>query len=183
MIVAGNTQKHANRLMYRLQQLFKLIHNHIVEERAEYLKLDNGTEYFAFPSNPSSYRGIEKVKAIFVDEGAHFDFVDDYIVYDALEPITLASKPDLFIISTPNGKRGFFYELYVQAVAGNNKFKPRFWNYEKAMGWLYSQADIDEKKRDLTIDFEQEYNGQFTTTRHSIFGEIFKTEEYEAVEF
>jgi hypothetical protein len=180
MIVAGNTQKHANRLMRRLKELFTKIPTELETEKEEYLKLRNGTEYYAFPSNPASYRGIEKVKAIFLDEAAHYDFVDDHIVYNALEPITLAGKPDLFMVSTPNGRRGFFYALYVDAVAGKNNFRHIEWNYEKALGWLYTEEDIEKKRNDPTIHFDQEYNCKFTSTVNSIFGELKEDPDLEA---
>ena len=109
MIIAGTREKTTKKVMSRLRQLFKPILGTLEGNSNDLLiKLKNGSEIEGLPSNSEAIRGDTKIKAIFVDEAAHFGLVDDSVVLDALEPIVMTNKSDLFLVSTPRGQRGFF---------------------------------------------------------------------------
>lgn len=70
-------------------------------------------------SNPDSARGIESVVDCFFDE---FAFVEDAkFIYDAVAPAQqmLGEKARVFIVSTPNRKTNFYWDL----LSGNNNEK------------------------------------------------------------
>lgn len=176
LIIAGTREKTAAKIMQRFKQLFYNIPWTVEDSRnVLHIKLVNGTEIEALPSNSEAIRGDTKIKAIFVDEAAHFRLQDDSVVIDALEPVVFTNKSDLFLVSTPNGRRGFFYSI----SESQNEFHKIRWDYTCAIGYIYSKDDIKKELQRNDIDTEQEYMCQFTTTRSAIFGDNFAEENYE----
>ena len=133
------------------------------------------------PSNSEAIRGYTKIRAIIVDEAAHFGLVDDRVVWDAIEPIVMTNKSDLFLVSTPRGQRGFFYDISIS----ENDYKKLHYDFNNAIGWIYTREEMEEELKRTDIDVDQEYRCQFTSARNSIFGVITddSTEEYEAEEY
>ena len=70
------------------------------------VELANGSRIIGVAANEDSIRGFSAVTLIIIDEAAR---VSDE-VYFALLPMLAVSRGSLWILSTPKGKRGFFYE-------------------------------------------------------------------------
>tara|TARA_R110002020_G_scaffold149756_2_gene326186 strand:- start:3414 stop:4313 length:900 start_codon:yes stop_codon:yes gene_type:complete len=182
MIIAGTREKTTKKVMGRLKQMFGNIHNVIESDHNDLLiRLANGTEIEGLPSNSEAIRGDTKIKAILIDEAAHFGLVDDSVVLDAVEPIVMTNKSDLFLVSTPRSQRGFFYEIH----KGENDFKKLQYDFTNAIGWIYSKEEMDKELTRTDIDVDQEYRCQFTSGRNSIFGVISdeSTEDFEVEEY
>jgi len=168
MLIAGTREKTAAKIMRRFKKLFKNIRSEVAEDtNAFVLRLKNGSEIEALPSNSDSIRGDTRIKAIFVDEAAHFGMIDDSVVMDAIEPIVFTNRSDLYLVSTPRGKRGFFYDI---ATEKNEYFKVQ-WDYTKAIGWIYSEEEIDKELQRTDVDVLQEYQCQFTSGAGTIISE------------
>ena len=178
MIVAGTREKTTKKIMQRFAELFHNIPDAIIQSKTDlYIKLANGTEIEGFPSNSDAIRGDTKIAAIFIDEAAHFKLIDDSVVMNAIKPIVDTNKSDLYMISTPNGMRGFFYEIDKEA----NDYMKLKYNIHQAIGFIYTKADAERMLKDKTLDGEQEYLNQYTTTERSIFHLSDNSdEEYEA---
>ena len=71
--------------------------------------LPNGSRIVALPGSEGTIRGFSRVDLILIDEASRVP--DD--LYQALRPMLLVGGGDLWIMSTPLGKRGFFYESWV----------------------------------------------------------------------
>ena len=168
MLVAGNRMQHAHRLMRRFQKLFVNINEFVSDKTADRMLLTNGTEIMAMPSNDTALRGPEKVKCIFLDEAAHFNIINDEDVYNALEPNLSNTNGDFIVVSTPNGKRGMFYDLWID---NENRFYKLPLPYTVSLGLLLDEKMIERKKQDRTIDFEQEYMCQFTSAKGAFITE------------
>ena len=182
MIIAGTREKTTKKVMGRLKQLFKPIMGTLEGNSNDLLiKLKNGSEIEGLPSNSEAIRGDTKIKAIFVEEAAHFGLVDDSVVLDAIEPIVMTNKSDLFLVSTPRGQRGFFYDINIS----ENDYKKLHYDFNNAIGWIYTKEEMDEELKRTDIDVDQEYRCQFTSARNSIFGVINdeSVDEYEAEEY
>ncbi len=180
MIIAGTREDTAAKIMARFKQLFKNISWTVVEDTHKLiLRLANGTVVEALPSNSDAIRGDTKIRAVFVDEAAHFKLKDDSVVMDAIRPIIFTNKSDLFLVSTPNGRRGFFYDISRE----ENEYLKLYFDYKMAINWIYTQEDIDRELQRKEIDVEQEYMCQFTTTRHSYFGDHFTYGDHEAEDY
>jgi hypothetical protein len=70
------------------------------------VELANGSRIIGVAANEDTIRGFSAVTLIIIDEAAR---VSDE-VYFAMLPMLAVSRGSIWILSTPKGKRGFFYE-------------------------------------------------------------------------
>jgi hypothetical protein len=70
------------------------------------LLLPNGSRIVGLPGTEGTVRGFSSVSLMVIDEAARVP--DD--VYKALRPMLAVKNGDLWLLSTPAGKQGFFYE-------------------------------------------------------------------------
>lgn len=76
-----------------------------VAENQVTLHLENGSRIVVIPDKEGNVRGFSGVDLIVIDEAA---WVMDS-TYQAIRPMLAVSQGRLLLLSTPNGKRGFFY--------------------------------------------------------------------------
>ncbi len=74
------------------------------------LELPNGSRIVGLPGSEETVRGFSAVTLLLVDEAAR---VSDEL-YLAVRPMLAVSAGTLWLMSTPNGKRGFFYETWTK---------------------------------------------------------------------
>jgi hypothetical protein len=78
----------------------------VAEESALRVELKNGSRIVALPGTEETVRGFSGVRLLVVDEAAR---VDDPLYY-AIRPMLAVSGGRMVCLTTPFGKRGFFYE-------------------------------------------------------------------------
>ncbi len=79
-----------------------------VEDSKLFLKFANGSRIISLPGREGTVRGYSGASLIIVDEASR---VEDSL-YLSIRPMLSVSLGDLMLISTPQGKRGFFYEIW-----------------------------------------------------------------------
>jgi hypothetical protein len=86
-----------------------------VRERqtAEELQLENHSRIVCLPCKEETIRGYSHVSLLVIDEAARVP--DD--LYRAVRPMLAVSNGRLICLSTPYGKRGFFYECWAKGGA------------------------------------------------------------------
>jgi hypothetical protein len=72
------------------------------------LEFPNGSRIVGLPGTEATVRGFSAVSLLLIDEAAR---VEDSM-YKALRPMLAVGGGDLWLMSTPCGKRGFFYETW-----------------------------------------------------------------------
>ena len=72
------------------------------------LLFPNGSRIVGLPGTESRVRGFSALSMLVIDEASRVP--DD--MYIALRPMLAVSNGDLWLMSTPCGKRGFFYETW-----------------------------------------------------------------------
>ena len=77
------------------------------------LLLPNRSRIVGLPGNEVTVRGFSAVSLMLIDEAAR---VKDEM-YQAVRPMLAVSRGTLWLLSTPYGKRGFFYETWGAAGA------------------------------------------------------------------
>jgi hypothetical protein len=70
--------------------------------------LPNGSRIVGLPEMQDTIRGYSAVSLLLIDEAAR---VEDE-TYLALRPMLAVGRGDLWLMSTPHGKRGFFHEAW-----------------------------------------------------------------------
>jgi hypothetical protein len=127
------------------------------------LMLPNGSRIVGLPENEVAIRGFSQVGLLILDEASRVS--DD--LYYALRPMLAVGAGSLWLMSTPNGRSGFFYREW------SDKDKP----------WLRIEATAEECPRipaeflreemaTLTDEmYRQEYNCEFVCADGALFDE------------
>ncbi|MEZ5351725.1 MAG: terminase family protein [Bryobacteraceae bacterium] len=124
------------------------------------LLLPSSARIIALPGDPASIRGLSAASLLIVDEAA---FVPDDL-YHALRPILATTNGAIWLLSTPNGPRGFFHEEYV-STGDWTRFQVTALDCPRI-----SPEFLEEEKRKLgPALFEQEYLCKFSAQAGSFF--------------
>ena len=127
-------------------------------------------KFFSMES-PTSIRGTTISGILVIDEAAYIADVlpngeDPY--YNVIFPIIKARKPKVLVISTPNGKRGFYHDLYLKAL--NNET-----GYKEITATIYddeliSKDEIEELKKGYPpLAWKQEFEVEFLSNALTVF--------------
>ena len=157
-------------------ELIKLLDGTGIVKKANAAELLIETVYgstlkFFSMESPTAIRGYTISGLLVMDEAAFFptktsDGQDPY--YNVIFPIIKARKPKVLVISTPNGKQGMFYDLYLKAVNGEQ-------GYYQLTATIYdddliTKDEIEELKRGYPpLAFQQEFEVQFLSNALTVF--------------
>ncbi len=124
------------------------------------LELANGSRIVCLPATESTIRGMSGARLIVLDEASR---VPDPL-YHAVRPMLAVSGGRLMAISTPWGKRGWWYQAYAE---GEGWHRVRVTAPECPR---ISAAFLEEERRSLPAwVFDQEYMCVFGETLDSVF--------------
>ncbi|MBI3208795.1 MAG: hypothetical protein HYZ37_07825 [Candidatus Solibacter usitatus] len=121
--------------------------------------LPNNSRIVGLPCREQTIRGFSAVSLLLIDEAARVPKT----LYHAVRPMLAVSNGDLWMMSTPNGRQGFFYDAWMSPEWHKIELPatkcPRF-----------SRAFLDEERQALGEPlFSQEYLCQFTDPEGSLF--------------
>jgi Terminase large subunit, T4likevirus-type, N-terminal len=88
------------------------------------LHLDNGSRIVGLPSSDATIRGYSGVNLLVIDEAAR---VADGL-YKAVRPMLATSRGRLVALSTPFGRRGWFYEEWERCAQARAQGTPAPWH-------------------------------------------------------
>lgn len=132
----------------------------IVTESALRMELDNGSRIIALPGTEATIRGYSAPKLVVVDEASR---VEDSL-FTGLRPMLATNQGRMVLLTTPYGKRGFFYEAWAHGE-----------------GWKHTRITADqcprinpewlagERKLIGEWQYRQEYLCEFVDTDESFF--------------
>jgi hypothetical protein len=125
------------------------------------MKLDNGSRVVSLPGSEGTIRGYSSVNLLIVDEAARV--VDD--LYFAVRPMLAVSRGRLLALSTPFGKRGWYFREWSEGTAWQKHTVP-------AMDCpRISEEFLAEERRSMPAAwFAAEYMCEFTEPIDSLFG-------------
>ncbi len=132
----------------------------VAEESALRVELQNGSRIIALPGTEETVRGFSGVRLLVVDEAAR---VDDPL-YFSIRPTLAVSGGRMVCLTTPFGKRGFFYNEWT----GDGP-----WNRIKVTAKecpRISEKFLEEEKASLgEWWYQQEYECSFSDTTDQVF--------------
>lgn len=164
VLVASPSARQSNELVKKAEGMLKKlgIRTHGDRGSAVSAVLPNGSRIVGLPEVEETTRGYSAVSLLLIDEAARVQ--DD--TYLALRPMLAVARGDLWLMSTPWGKRGFFYEAW--AHGGEEWFRMSVPATECArIGKDYLE---EERKAMGSAWFEQEYMCAFVDNGMSLFG-------------
>ena len=125
------------------------------------VQLRNGSRIVAVPNTEATSRGFSAVDLLIIDEAA---YAPDSL-YTALRPMLAVSDGDIWLLSTPHGKRGFYYKAWTKGGAAWDRVRvpaagcPRI-----------SERFLASERQALSeSEYNQEYNCEFTASDDLIF--------------
>ena len=127
----------------------------------DYLLLPNATRIIALPGEPDSLRCFSAVSLLIVDEAA---YVADELYY-ALRPMLATTNGDVWLLSTPRNRSGFFFDEWSTEGNAWSKFM-----VTAAECPRISQEFLDDERRNRgPALFRREYFCDFSYTGQSCF--------------
>jgi terminase large subunit-like protein len=133
-------------------------------DNAASLLLPNGSRIVGLPGNETTVRGFSAVSLILIDEAAR---VQDEM-YSALRPMLAVGDGDLWLMSTPCGQRGFFYETWVNSKGGGEEWM-RVSVPATECSRITGEFLNKERRTTDSATFSQEYMCEFTTDGTEVF--------------
>jgi hypothetical protein len=126
------------------------------------LLLPNKSRIVGLPGREATVRGFSNPGLIVIDEASR---VTD-AMYEALRPMLATGNGDLWLMSTPNGKRGFFWQEWSNGGA--------IWTRVSVAATecpRISAAFLEEERAKGDRYFRQEYLCEFVQGASAIFAE------------
>ena len=125
------------------------------------IALPNGSRMIGLPGNEATIRGYSAVDLMLVDEAARVKKE----LYHAIRPMLAVSDGALWLMSTPWGKQGFFYEEWSRGGGDWERFRV------PATECPRIPARVLEEERATLGDrrFRQEYMCEFVETEDGVF--------------
>ena len=131
-----------------------------IEESALRIEFDNGSRILALPGKEATIRGFSGVSLLVVDEASR---VPDEL-YQAIRPMLAVSGGRIVLLSTPFGKRGFFYSEWTDGED---------WRRVKITAEQCPRIDKEWLKRERQMIgdwwYLQEYFCEFVETNDQVF--------------
>lgn len=164
-IIISPSERQSKELMLKIKEFYhKDIYSFEFDGRESKTEVlfKNGSRIVALPANVDTIRGYSAPKWIIFDEAA---MIPD-AVYKAVRPM-LATVPDskLFLISTPKGKRGFFYREWISTSDKWFKLKVTAHMIDRI-----SSEFLKEERESLGEKwFKQEYECEFLNVNEQLF--------------
>lgn len=131
----------------------------------------NSVLQFFTMESPTAIRGYTISGLLVLDEASFFpDVLSDGSEpwSSVIMPITKARKPKILVISTPKGKRGMFYDMYLKAVAGEKGYKEISASiYDDD---LVTAEEIEDIKKSVSpMGFDEEFMVMFLDSSLTFF--------------
>jgi hypothetical protein len=126
------------------------------------LLLPNGSRIIGLPCSEATVRGFSGVSLMLIDEAA---LVND-AMYQALRPMLATSNGDLWLMSMPRAKRGFFYQTWVHG--GERWFRLEAPATKCArIPAEFLEEEMEEMGEEM---FRREYMCEFSASGLEVFG-------------
>jgi hypothetical protein len=132
-----------------------------LEDNKTSFRLENGSRIVSLPGTEGTVRGYASVSLLIVDEAAR---VSDELI-KSLTPMIAISEGRLLLLSTPYGKRGYFFEQWTNGGQDWYRYEVPATECSRI-----SPAFLEQERRSLgEWHFSQEYCCAFGETRDSVF--------------
>lgn len=162
MLLVAPAQRQSVELFRKVRDLYNAQPDapKITNESALRLELENDARIVALPGTEATIRGYSAPKLVVVDEASR---VEDTL-FTGLRPMLATNQGRMVLLTTPWGKRGFFYEAWAHGEG---------WHRTKITADQCSRIDPDwlEAERKLVGEWQyrQEFLCEFTDTDESFF--------------
>ncbi len=168
IVVIAPTLRQSNELIRKIARFLRALD---IRPKADgfnsvSLTLPNHSRIVAVPANPDTLRGFSSVSMLLIDEAARVP--DD--VYEAATPILARSNGDIWLMSTPKGRRGFFHAIWNGDADASGHVRWTRIHATAADCLRIPRAFLEaERASKSAAEFDQEYNCVFQDASDQLF--------------
>lgn len=162
VLLIAPAQRQSAELFRKVTEVYRALPDvpKVTQESAMRLELANGSRIIALPSTEGTIRGYSGAKTVIIDEASR---VDDAL-FAAVRPMLATTNGRFVALSTPYGKRGWFYEAWAHGDG---------WHRTKVTAHDCPRIDPEwlAEERRLIGDWQwrQEYGCEFVDTDEQFF--------------
>jgi hypothetical protein len=164
ILLLSPSLRQSQELFLKVKQAYGALTGEIVQAREESalrMHFSNDARIVALPGKEATIRGYSGVDLLVIDEAAR---VSDEL-YQAVRPMLAVSGGRIVLLSTPFGKRGFFFDVWNSGGAGWHRTKITAYDCPRiGREWL-----DDERAQIGDFWFEQEYLCEFKDDVSAVF--------------
>jgi hypothetical protein len=125
------------------------------------LELANGGRIISLPDSEAGIRGYSSVVLLIIDEAAR---VSEEL-YRAVRPMLAVSKGRLLALSTPFGKRGWYYEVYTEGGDAWQRYRVTADECPR----ISPEFLVEERRALGELWYRQEYECSFEDAEGAVF--------------
>ncbi len=164
ILLLSPSLRQSQELFRKLQDVYSAVESpnlpQATQESALGMGLSNGARIVVLPGKEATVRGFSGVSLLIIDEASR---VEDAL-YQSVRPMLAVSGGRIILLSTPFGKRGFFYNEWTDGED---------WRKVKITADECPRIDKEwlERERQMIGDwwFQQEYQCEFVETSDQFF--------------
>lgn len=163
VVIGSPSLRQSVELFRKIKQCYRALTDvpAIVRENQTSLELETGSRVEALPESEETIRGYSKVRLLILDEAAR---VADGMYY-AVRPMLAVSGGRIIALSTPFGKRGWFFEAWTEGGEHWQRVKVTAYDCPRI-----SPAFLEQERAALGDRwFNQEYLCEFSDTIDQVF--------------
>lgn len=166
-------ERQSGELMRKVFDVLDRVEKHprVVSQGLLGVEFANGSRILALPGKEATVRGYSAVRKLVVDEASRVP--DDLFL--SIEPMLAVSGGDLWTLSSPFGKRGWWYEQYKVQMQNIKEHKPVRWDYYEVPATAcprISPAFLLEQRETMgEWWWKQEYFCEFLDAQSAAFSE------------
>lgn len=173
ILILSPSQRQSSEMFRKVQAAYLAVGQPVpaTTTSATTLELVNRSRVVSLPGEESTIRGFSGVGLLLVDEASR---VDDALMF-ATRPMLSVSRGRLLALSTPFGRRGWWFQAWEGAEAWQRvrvtwRDVPRF-----------DEAFIEEERRSMpAMFFASEYESEFVDAVDQMFGSAYIDEAISA---
>jgi hypothetical protein len=163
ILVVSPSERQSKRLLRTVRRYYGALSSiaPAISEGILTIELRNGSEIHALPGKEATVRGFADVDLLLIDEASRVP--DD--LYAAIRPMLALSQGRLVALSTPFGRRGFFWKEWSEGGPGWHRARVTCWDCPRIpREWLEQ-----ERRRIGPWWFSQEYECEFLEPEGTFF--------------
>lgn len=110
VLLIAPAQRQSSELFRKVREVYSALDDvpRIVQESALRLELQNGSRIISLPGTEGTIRGYSGAKTVIIDEASRVDNA----LFAAVRPMLATTQGRFVALTTPYGKRGWFYEAW-----------------------------------------------------------------------
>jgi hypothetical protein len=162
-LIVSAAQRQSDEVYAKVQAIYRALGRPqgIAAENATELRLGNESRIVSLPDSPDTIVGYSGPRLVIIDESSRVS--DETFV--AVSPMLSVSRGRMVCLSTPRGRRGFwFYLWHDEAVVAERIMFTAEENPRIDPAWLDS-----ERRRLGSRAYRQEYRGEFLEAEDAVF--------------